>query len=389
MKKPTQIVTAGRPHLRQSHPVNQAVERASTYLFPTYEDFISGNQPVNYGRHGGPNHRNLEEAVTILEGGFDTILTSSGLQACILPILAFVEEGDHILMTDTTYGPTRSFCDTFLKRMGVATTYYDPMIGEGVADLMTPKTKVVFAESPGSLTFEVQDLPAIADAAHAGGAKLIVDNTWGAGYFLKPLSLGADVSVQAATKYIVGHADCLIGTISSRNEECARAIEKTRRYLGIHTSADDAWLALRGLRTLTARLAVHEEAGLKLARWLAKRPEVDKLLHPAFKSCPGHALWKRDFSGAASLFSVILKPVGPAGERAFFNALKLFGLGYSWGGYESLCIPVRPEQSRTATTWEEDGPVFRFHVGLEDIDDLTNDLENAFAAMAAAKEADG
>ena len=386
MKQPTKLVTAGRPHQRPAHAVNHGVERASTFLFPTYDDYLEGGRNITYGRLGGVNHRALEEAVNILEGGFETRLACSGLQACIAAILAFVETGDEVLMTDSAYDPTRKFCDRFLKKFGVKTTYYDPMIGEEIASLMTPKTKVVFAESPGSLTFEVQDLPALARASHANGAKLVVDNTWAAGLYLKPISLGADVSVQAATKYLVGHADCLLGTLTAADEEAAKAIYYALLQLGSNVSADDAWLALRGARTLAARLPVHEENGLKLAKWLAKRPEVERVIHPAIKGCPGHAVWKRDFNGATGLFGVVLKPVGTPALKAFFNAFKLFGMGFSWGGFESLCIHVHPERNRTATEWREDGPTLRFHAGLEDIDDMTNDLTIAFAAMAAVQE---
>ncbi len=386
MKQPTKLVTAGRPHQRPSHAVNHGVERASTFLFPTYDDYLEGGRNITYGRLGGTNHRALEEAVNILEGGFETRLACSGLQACIAAILAFVETGDEVLMTDSAYDPTRKFCDRFLKRFGVKTVYYDPMIGEDIASLMTPKTKVVFAESPGSLTFEVQDIPALAEAAHANGAKLIVDNTWAAGLYLKPIALGADVSVQAATKYLVGHADCLLGTITACDEESARAIFYSLLQLGGNVSADDAWLALRGVRTLATRLPVHEENGLKLAKWLAKRPEVERVIHPAIKGCPGHAVWKRDFKGATGLFGAVLKPVDLPALKAFFNSFKLFGMGFSWGGYESLCIHVHPERNRTATDWKEDGPTLRFHAGLEDFDDMTNDLSAAFAAMAAVQE---
>ena len=383
MKDVTKLLNAGRPHHRPAHPVNQSVERASTFLFPTYDDFLEGGKSITYGRLGTANHRALEDAVSVLEGGYETRLAPSGLQACVAAILAFVEAGDHVLMTDSAYDPTRKFCDRFLSRFGVAVDYYDPLAGDGVAELMTEKTKVIFAESPGSLTFEVQDLPALAAAAHEKGAKLVVDNTWAAGHFLKPISLGADVSVQAATKYLVGHADCLLGTITSADEQSAKAIFYSLLAIGANVSADDAWLALRGVRTLPTRLAVHEENGLKLAKWLAKRPEVERVIHPAIKGCPGHAVWKRDFTGASGLFGAVMKPVEPAAVKVFFNALKIFGMGFSWGGYESLCLHVHPERNRTATEWNEDGPTFRFHAGLEDLDDLTNDLEAAFAAMQA------
>ena len=321
--------------------------------------------------------------MTALEGGVETRLASSGLQACNAAILSFVAAGDHVLMTDAAYDPTRKFCERFLARFNVETTFYDPLASaDEVAALMRPNTKVVFAESPGSLTFEVQDLPALAEVTHKGGAALLVDNTWGAGYFYKPLALGADVSIQAATKYLAGHSDCLIGTITSRDEETAKKIYYGLLQLGSNVSADDAYLTLRGLRTLGARLKQHEENGLALAKWLAKRSEVERVIHPAMRTCPGHAVWKRDFTGSSGLFSVVLQPTPMPALKTFFNTMRLFGIGFSWGGFESLCVHVHPEKHRTASPWTEKGPVLRFHAGLEDIEDLKNDLESAFAAMA-------
>lgn len=385
MKDKTKLAAAGRPHHRPAHPVNVPVERASTYLFPSYDEFLEGAKAITYGRLGTSTHRALEEAVTALEGGFETRLAPSGLQACNAAILAFVEAGDHILVTDAAYDPTRKFCENFLKRFGVETTFYDPLAGEEeIAALMRPNTKIVFAESPGSLTFEVQDLPALAAAAHAGGARLVVDNTWGAGYFCKPISLGADVSVQAATKYLLGHADCLLGTITSADEQSAQKIFRALLEIGSNVSADDAYLALRGMRTLSPRLERHQENADELIKWLRRRAEVERVIYPALKSCPGHAVWKRDFTGASGLFGVLLKPTPLPALKAFFNAFKLFGIGFSWGGYESLCVHVRPEKYRTATEWREEGPLLRFHAGLEDVEDLKADLERAFAAMASA-----
>ena len=384
MKETTKLIAAGRPHTKPQHPVNMPVERASTILFPTYEDYQDGMKQIAYGRLGTSTHRALEDAINVLEGGFETKLAPSGLQACTAAILAFVQAGDHVLITDSVYDPTRKFCDRFLRRFGVSVTYYDPMLGADIEALMQDNTRIVYTESPGSLTFEVQDIPAIAKVAHAHGARVIIDNTWSAGYFFKPLEHGADISVQAATKYIVGHSDCLLGSITSRDEECASKIFYSLLALGTNVSADDAWLALRGLRTLSTRLEHHQTAGLKLAKWLAKRPEVETVLHPAFKTCPGHALWKRDFSGSCGLFSVVLKPVPDKAIRAFFNALRLFGMGFSWGGFESLCIHSKPENNRTVTSWDHQGPLFRFHAGLEDFSDMTADLERAFTQMSLA-----
>lgn len=387
MKDETKLGAMGRPHRRPAHPVNPPVERASTILFPTYDDFLEGAKAITYGRLGTSSHRALEETVTALEGGFETRLAPSGLQACNAAILAFVAAGDHVLMTDAAYDPTRKFCEKFLKRFGVETTFYDPMATKDeIAKLMRPNTKVIFAESPGSLTFEVQDIPALAEAAHDGGAVLVVDNTWSGGYYCKPLDLGADVSVQAATKYLVGHADCLVGTLTSANEQVAQKIYYALLQIGANVSADDAYLALRGMRTLAPRMKRHEENALALAKWLGKRNEVDHIIHPAYRNCPGHAIWKRDFTGSSGLFGAVMKPVPLPAIKQFFNAFKLFGIGFSWGGYESLCVHVHPERYRTATEWTEEGPVLRFHAGLEDIEDLTNDLDRAFIAMAMAQK---
>ena len=387
MKDNTKLVAAGRPHNRPQHPVNPVVERASTYLFPTYDDYLEGAKKIAYGRLGGATHRALEETITALEGGYETRLAPSGLQACIASILAFVSAGDHVLMTDSAYDPTRKFCKNFLARFGVETTYYNPLATrEELGALMQANTRVVFAESPGSLTFEVQDLPALAEAAHARGARLVVDNTWSGGYFCKPIALGADVSIQAATKYLVGHADCLVGSITSADERTAEKIYYALLQLGANVSADDAYLVLRGMRTLSARLDRHQENGLELAKILRKRSEVDTVLHPAFKSCPGHAVWKRDFTGATGLFGVVLKPVETPALKAFFNAFRHFGMGFSWGGFESLCLHVHPDKHRSAVEWTAPGPVLRFHAGLEDIDDLKVDLERAFHAMAMAQK---
>jgi len=381
MEKKTKLVASGRPHQRPQHPVNMPVERASTILFSTYDDYLDGMKQIAYGRLGTSSHRALEEVITALESGFETRLAPSGLQACTAAILAFVQSGDHVLMVDTAYDPTRKFCERFLKRFGVKVTYYDPVMGEDIAELMEENTKVVFGESPGSLTFEIQDISALAKAAHQGGAKLIIDNTWAAGYFMKPLTLGADVSIQAATKYLVGHSDCLLGTITSGDEQCAEKIFYSLLALGANVSADDAYLTLRGVRTLSTRLERHQENGLALAKFLSKRPEVEQILHPAFKSCPGHNLWKRDFTGSSGLFSVVLKPVSKDAIRTFFDSLKIFGMGFSWGGFESLCIHSDPTPNRTAVPWPHEGPLFRFHAGLEDIDDLLMDLERAFTMM--------
>ncbi len=384
MKTPTKLIASGRPHARPAHPVNPPVERASTILFPTYDDYVEGKRRISYGRLGTSTHRALEEAVSVLEGGVETRLAPSGLQAVISAILAFVSAGDEALITDGAYDPTRKFADRFLARFGVKVVYYDPLIGAGISELITPQTKVILAESPSSLTFETQDLPAITAAARERDVKVVVDNTWAAGVYFRPIAHGADVSVQAGTKYLAGHSDCLVGSITAADERSARAVFRSLLQIGSNVSADDAALALRGARTLAVRMPVHEQNGLKLAKWLGKRSEVARVLHPSIKSTPGHAAWKRDFSGSSGLFGVVLKPTPLPALKAFFNSLRLFGMGFSWGGFESLCIHVEPEANRTATEWREEGPTLRFHAGLEDIGDLVADLERAFEAMALA-----
>ena len=385
MKEKTKLIASGRPHKRPSHPVNFPVERASTILFPTYDDFVEGRRKISYGRIGTSNHRALEEAITMLEGGVETRLAPSGLQACVASILAFVEAGDQVLMTDGAYDPTRKFADRFLRRFGVEVVYFPADIGEGISELVTEKTKVVFAESPSSITFEVQDMKAIVDAARSVGARVVVDNTWSAGLYYKPIAHGAHVSIQACTKYLSGHSDCLVGSITCADEAAASSIFAALLQLGSNVSADDAFLTLRGLRPLAARMPVHEKTGIRLAKWLNKRPEVDRVLHPALKSCPGHAIWKRDFTGASGLFSIVLKPLSQPEIKSFFNALRLFGMGFSWGGFESLCIHMDPSSLRTAAPWPHEGPLFRIHAGLEEYDDLIMDLERGFGAMARAK----
>lgn len=380
MKGPTSDAHKGRP--RQGvRLVNPGTERGSTVLFPSYAAFTAKSRPFFYGRGGTPTHRALEECVADLEGAESVTLAPSGLAAVTLALLAFARAGGHVLVTDSAYDPTRSFCDGFLTRMGAEIEYYDPGIGDGIREKIRTETVAVLAESPGSLTFEVQDLPALCEGA--GAVPVIVDNTWSAGVFLKPLALGAAVSVQAATKYLGGHSDVLLGTVAASGR-AARAVERAARQLGNSVSADDATLVLRGMRTLHRRLAVHEENGLALARWLEARPEIARVMHPALESHPDHALFRRDFTGACGLFGAVLRRRDEAYVAAFLDSLRLFGMGYSWGGYESLCIPTWPERARSATAWAPSGQTLRFHAGLEDIADLTADLDQAFAIANAA-----
>ncbi len=377
----TRLAHAGREPTRQHGFVNTPIYRGSTVLFPTLACLEANDQDFTYGRLGTPTVKALEGAIAELEGGHRTLLTPSGLSAIATTLMAFVGAGDEILVSDSVYRPTRRFCDHVLKRLGVSTVYYDPLIGAGIKKLINKNTRVVFTESPGSQTFEVQDVPAIANAAHAAGAVVVLDNTWATPLYFKPFAHGVDVSVQAATKYIVGHADAMLGAITA-NAQAARAVEKAHEDLGLCPGPEDVYLGLRGLRTLGVRLERHQSSGLALARWLAERPEVARVIHPALDSDPGHALWSRDFTGASGLFSIVLKPVAQESLAAMLDGLTLFGMGYSWGGFESLILPFDPSAYRTATTWHAEGPALRLHVGLEDVGDLKADLEAGFARLA-------
>lgn len=381
-KDETRLAHAGRDPSRQHGFVNTPIYRGSTVIFPTVAALEANDQDFTYGRLGTPTVRALEEAIAEIEGGHRTLLAPSGLSAITTSLLAFVQAGDEILVVDNVYRPARRFCDNVLKRLGVTTIYYDPLIGEDIGRLITEKTRVVFTESPGSQTFEVQDLPAIAKAAHAAGAVVILDNTWATPLYFKPFTHGADVSIQAATKYICGHADIMLGSITT-TETTLAAVTKTHEDLGLCVGPEDVYLGLRGLRSLAVRLAHHQRSALELARWLAARPEVARVIHPGLPSDPGHTLWKRDFTGATGLFSIVLKPVAHERVAAMLDGLSLFGMGYSWGGFESLILPFDPTDYRTATTWKAEGPALRLHVGLEGIDDLKADLDAGFARLVA------
>lgn len=379
----TRLVHAGRDPQRFDGFVNTPVVRGSTVLSATYDDLIHHRGRYSYGRRGNPTTEGFETALKALEGGDGVALTPSGLSAVTISLLSVLGAGDHLLMVDTAYRPTRTFCESVLKRMGVETTYYDPLVGAGIAELIRPETRAIFLESPGSQSFEMQDVPAITAIAREKGITTLIDNTWATPLFYKPHAHGVDISIQAGTKYIGGHADLNLGTISAVGAAWKKVIA-THGTLGITISPDDAALGARGLRTLGVRLAQHWRSGLEMAEWLAERPEVSRVLHPALPSDPGHAIWKRDFCGASGLFSLILKPVPDAAVAAFFDALKLFGMGYSWGGYESLAIPFDCTDYRTATVWDVEGPAVRLHIGLEDVADLKADLDQAFAKLRAA-----
>jgi cystathionine beta-lyase len=385
-KPDTEIVHGGRRSEWRGPLVNVPVHRASTILFDDVAALKAAAPEFGkayYALHGTPTQWALAEALTELEpGAAGTMLYASGLAALTAAILTVVAAGDELLVLDSVYGPTRRFCDGFLKRYGVATRYYDPMIGGGIADLIGERTRAILLESPGSLTMEVQDVPAVCAAARAKGVATLLDNTWATPLFFPALAAGIDLSILAGTKYVGGHADVMLGAVTA-NADWYRKLERTSWDLGHMVSPDDAWLGSRGLRTMALRLRQHEANALKVAHWLKARPEVGAMLHPAFPDCPGHEYWQRDFRGATGLFSFVLRGTSEAERARFIDALALFGIGYSWGGYESLVLPIDPGPLRTATKWEAEGPVVRLHIGLEDSDDLIEDLDRAFARIGA------
>ena len=381
----TTLVTAGRDTQAQKGFVNPPVVHGSTVLYPTADDLHAHRGEFQYGRHGTPTTRALQEALMALEGPqcAGVGLAPSGLSAVTTTLLAVLNAGDHLLVCDNAYRPSRNFCNGLLARYGVETTYFDPLIGAGIAGLFKPNTKAVLVEAPGSQSFEMPDIPAIAAVAHARGALVIDDNTWATALYHRSLDQGVDISMQATTKYVGGHSDIMFGTISA-NARAWPMITEAIRLLGVCAGPDDVFLALRGLRTLAVRLAQHHRSALEIARWLKTRPEVLRVLHPALESDPGHAIWKRDFTGASGLFSIVLKPAPQQAVDALLNGVKLFGMGYSWGGFESLIIPFDCAPYRTATRWAPGGPALRLHIGLENVDDLKADLERGFTAFNAA-----
>jgi len=382
----THAVTAGRDPAAYHGFVNPPVYHASTVLYPSAEDYLAHRARYQYGRRGTPTTEALELAVGELEGPrcAGVALLPSGLAAISAALLSVLRAGDHLLVTDSAYGPTRAFCDQILTRLGVTTTYYDPLVGASIAGLMQANTRAVFVESPGSLSFEIQDVAAIAAAAHAEGALVLMDNTWATPLYFRALDFGVDLSIHAGTKYFGGHSDVMLGIVAANSATIA-ALKTTVGLNGWCVGPDDVYLGLRGVRTLAVRLERHYQSGVAVARWLEQRPEVLRLLHPAFPSHPGHALWKRDFTGASGLFSMVLKPVSQQAVYAFLDTLELFGIGPSWGGFESLAIPFDCSKLRTATRWAPGGPTVRLHIGLEAVEDLLADLERGFAALAAAK----
>ncbi|MBV8924875.1 MAG: cystathionine beta-lyase [Bradyrhizobium sp.] len=381
----TRLVTAGRDTKAQKGFVNPPVFHGSTVLYPTAADLHAHRGEFQYGRHGTPTTRALQEVLVALEGPqcAGVGLAPSGLAAISTALLAVAKAGDHVLVCDNAYRPTRNFCNGLLARYGVETTYFDPLIGAGIAALFKPNTRAVLVEAPGSQSFEMPDIPAIAAVAHARGALVIDDNTWATPLYHRSLEQGVDISVQAGTKYIGGHSDIMFGTISA-NANAWPIVAENVRLLGVCAGPDDVYLALRGMRTLSVRLAQHHRSGLEMARWLQQRPEVQRVLHPALENDPGHAIWKRDFTGASGLFSIVLQPKPQRAVDAMLDSLKLFGMGFSWGGFESLAIPFDCSAYRTATAWAPGGPTLRLHIGLENIEDLKADLDCGFAVFNAA-----
>jgi cysteine-S-conjugate beta-lyase len=376
----TRLVQAGRDRTLTGGGVNPQVQRASTVLVEKAEDLYASGA-WTYGLHGTNTHSALKEALCALEEARHCILAGSGLLACTLPFLAICEPGAHVLVTDNVYGPTRRFCDRTLRQWGVVADYFDPGAGSGIAALIRPETRLVFLESPGSLTFEVCDTPAITSVARAAGVVVAMDNTWGSGLYHRPLDLGVDLSIQATTKYASGGADVLGGAILTNSDTLAARLADTVRDLGLSVSPDDAYLILRGLRSMPTRIERQSVSGLSVARWLASHPKVQRVLHPAHESDPHHDLWKRDFSGAAGVFGVVLRPAPEADVNRCLNALRLFGMGFSWGGYESLIIPCDPQIKRTLRTTRIDGPLLRLSIGLEAVEDLLSDLDQALSLL--------
>ena len=379
----TRLVLAGRDPADSYGFVNPPIVRGSTVVYPNTEDFLVRKARYTYGTDGNPTIDALIAAANTIEGGAGVVVTPSGLMACTLAFLAMLSAGDHVLVTDSVYRPTRIFCDTFLKRMGVETTYYDPLVGADIAKLFKPNTRAIWTEAPGSQTFEMQDIPAIVAAARERDILVAMDNTWATPLFFDAHGFGVDLSVQAGTKYYAAHSDVLIGTVSARTPELFKALRATWGQLGLIIAPEDAFLTLRGMRTMAIRLKEQMPAGIAIAEWLRERPEVAQVLHPALPGAPGHEIWKRDFTGASSLFTFELKPVSMKAVGAMLDGLTLFGIGASWGGYESLVLPFDCKSYRTATEPGFKGPTIRIHIGLEDIEDLKADLDAGFARLRA------
>lgn len=391
----TRLAQAGRRREWTSLPdqpggiVSPPVWRASTVLYDDVAHLRAATADTHerlfYGRKGTPTAWSLADALTQMEpDAAGTMLYPSGVAAISCALMAVLRPGDELLMVDSAYDPTRNFCERVLRPFGVETRYYDPCVGAGIAALATERTRAIFLESPGSLTFEVQDIPAITAFARDRGITTLLDNTWATPLFLPALALGVDISILACTKYIVGHSDVMMGSVTA-NAACFPKVRQAAWLFGQMTSPDDAWLAARGLRTLGVRLKQHEASALAVARWLRDQPGVARVLHPALPDCPGHALWQRDFSGSSGLFSIVLDGGDEQARAALIDGLAHFGIGYSWGGFESLALPVDPARYRSATQWQAEGPVVRLHIGLEDPADLIADLDAGLARFRAAR----
>ena len=376
----TRLVHAGREPFEQHGFINTPIYRGSTVLYPTTDDLLHRRGRYSYGTKGTPTTNSLETAWTELTGAAGTVLAPSGLAAVTVALMSCLKAGDHLLMTDSVYLPTRQFCNGILRNFGVETTYYDPQIGAGIEALIRPNTTAVFTEAPGSQSLEMQDIPAIAEVAHRHGAVVLMDNTWATPLLFPPHERGVDIAIEAGTKYLSGGSDMLLGMVSA-NERCFKRLRDTYESFAMCPGPEDVFLGLRGLRTMALRLREHGIQALEMARWLEARPEVARVLHPALESYPGHDLWKRDFKGSSGLFSVILKPCSDRALAAMLDGLSLFGMGYSWGGFESLVIPFNCATYRTATKWEPGGHALRFHIGLEDLDDLKRDLDAGFVRL--------
>ena len=390
MKRTTSLVSAGRNPRRHSGAVNVPAFRASTITAPDLASWEESRKhrfdkdAVVYGRFGTPSTQALEDAVAAIEGADRVVPVSSGMAACACSILSVVKTGDHLLLPDNVYQPVRLFAGGFLKDFGVETTFYDPLIGSGIAKLIRPNTRLLYLESPGSQTMEMGDTPALVAEAKARRIRTAFDNTWGTPLLFRPLDHGIDLSINAATKYLVGHSDAMLGTIAVRADLFERVKTVATAYLGNCPGSEEVYLGLRGMRTMHVRLQRHGESAFAVARWFQTRPEVERVLYPALPEDPGHAIWKRDFAGASGLFSVVFKPCAKADIARFVDSLEHFAIGASFGGYESLVLPFEPSHYRSATKWEAKGPCLRFHIGLEDVGDLIEDLERACTKMRAA-----
>ena len=378
----TRLSHAGRIPDEQFGFVNTPIYRGSTVLYPSVDAINKRDQRYTYGTKGTPTSDALNTAWAEISGAAGSVAVPSGLAAVALALLATTKAGDHVLITDSVYRPTRVFAQDFLLRFGVTVSYFDPMIGSGIASLFKDNTSTVFTESPGSQSFEVQDVPAIAAEAHKRGISVIMDNTWATPLFFPPHEMGVDIAVEAGTKYLGGHSDLLLGMVTA-NESHWKRLRETYDLFAMCAGPEDMFLALRGLRTMHLRLKHAEQQGLAMAHWLKDRPEVDKVLHPAFADCPGHETWKKYFKGSSGLFSIILNPYSDKAVAAMLDGLELFGMGYSWGGFESLVVPFDCKTYRTATQWNPGGPALRLQIGLEDVEDLKQELDAGFARLRA------